>query len=107
MPALEMMFILHRAHDGGANMSTLALLLWRYLSLLGSCPPSLLSSSWSAGWKLVAPPLTDTFKIVILVQAGALQEPGQAWGTEMSTRVVATPPALPGFSSCTPPLPSD
>lgn len=101
------MFIPHRAPDGGASMSMLALLLWRYLRLLGSCPLSLLSSSQSAGWKLVAPSLTDTHKIVVLVQAGALQEPGQAWGTEMSTRVVATPSALPGFSSCSPPLPSD
>lgn len=107
MPTLEMMFILCQAPDGGASMSMLAWLLWRYLGLLGSCPVSLLPSSWSPGWKLVAPPLTDTHEIVILVQAGALQEPGQAWGAEMSTRVVATPLVLPGFSSCTPPLPSD
>lgn len=95
------LFPLCQAPDSAASMSTVS---GSPLSPFCSYSPSLLSSSWSPDWELVAPPLTDTR--VTAVCTGAVWERGQAWGAEML--LVATPPVCcAGSSSCTPPLLAD
>jgi len=93
MLALKGRFPLCQDPDSGVSVSTVAVLLWEPLGPLWLLffPPCS-TSSRSSDWKLVAPPLTDTHERVAAVCTGAVWERGQAWGIEMSTLVVATPP---------------